>query len=137
MYDHLKYSDKYGTWSSICRRLGVDRSQANRCIDLYRIISCDPRLLICGLSFEFINTFYRRLNDVLQKDEQLALRLKQDLRKTAVCGNQLIFTHRVLPGGKEEPAALLSEGADWNPGWEFIAEKTDDEASDETEDELY
>jgi hypothetical protein len=23
MYDYLKYSDKYGTWSSISRRLGV------------------------------------------------------------------------------------------------------------------
>lgn len=28
MYDHLKYSDKYGTWSIICRRLGIDDSQA-------------------------------------------------------------------------------------------------------------
>jgi hypothetical protein len=61
--------------------------------------------------------------------------LKQDLRKTAVGGKQLTFTHRALPGGKEELAELLSERADWNPGWEFIAEKTDDGASDETEDE--
>lgn len=95
----------------------------NRYIYLYRIIGCYPRLLICGRSFEFIYTFYRRLNDVLQKNEQLALRLKQDLRKTIVGDKQLIFTHRVLHGSKEEPAELLSEGADWNPRWEFIAEK--------------
>jgi hypothetical protein len=128
MYDYLKTSAKHGTWKYICRQLGLCPPTANRYIDFYLLTRAYPRLLICRINFEAIMHLHNELTNHIDKDSDLATRLRVPLRTTHIQAN-IEIDPETLPQGEPSAIRQLSKNVDWNGGWEIrdgIIEKKQD-----------
>jgi len=123
MYDYLKFSEKWArNWGILCDSLDICSRTANRYIDFSRIVTAYPRILICGLSFETIMNLYKELQEHLAGAQDLAAELAAPLRGITFQCEKVKFTGDRLPRDGIPPDTLLSENADWSPGWQISDE---------------
>ena len=147
MYSGLKYSEIWrGKWLNLCKKLGVVAYTTNRYIDFFNLVKAYPRLLVCAIRFETIMSVYKQFMKFMASKDNIDLssRLQLPLRHTIISCSMEIPSEN-LPHGGEAPAEQLSEGAEWNGGWEIEDmvlrnDETDDidvenEEDDEKEDE--
>jgi len=101
LYDFLKNpEERHGTWNDVCRELDVCKRTFDRYIDFFNIVNAYPRLFICELSFEMIviMMIYKQLNEYLNVNEDLMLKLQQPSKQTRLSGGGGIFSSRNMPG---------------------------------------